>query len=509
MSRVTSRPEEHQNADEQLRGAERFGARSILGWLGVLLGVVPFLALWLLIRDSSSTLASLDRSIAAQLNESVRGSTVVVDTLHLVTELAGTATGVLVFTLITVFLAIQQRWRLAAFAATTGIGLAILIPASKALIGRARPMVDVPVADLPGSASFPSGHSMTAVVLWGTLVLIALPAVRRSARLWLVGCAVALVVVIGFTRLALGVHFLSDVLAGWALGTAWLAAMVVSFRTWPSASRGSWAVDPLQQEPDEVVDVEEPRRAVLGLAGRDLIWLAGAAVSVAAALVGLGLLMTGPWRDSWLGRWDREVVEFMVEVRSPAVTDVASVASALSGTSMVIAVALTVGVLALAATGTWRPMLFVAVAVAGEALLYFAVSRLVDRPRPDLADLTSGLPAAASWPSGHVAAAVVLYGSLATVVVVLSSSRIRWVSVALAVLIPLAVSVSRLYLAAHYPTDVMAGLVLGIAWLFACIRWLSPRASESSVTASRGDRFRAAMKRQDEPRVVLRDVRRA
>lgn len=392
MSRVTSRPEQHESAEEGLRGADRFGARSILGWFGVVLGVVPFLALWLWIRDSSSALAALDRSIAAQLNEAVRASPVVVDTLHVVTELAGTATAVLIFVITTTSLVIQQSWRLALFAATTGVGLAILIPASKALIGRARPMVEVPVAETPGNASFPSGHSMTAVVLWGTLVLIALPAVRRSARSWLLGGAVVLVLVIGCTRLALGVHFLSDVLAGWALGMAWLAVMVVSFRTWPGAPHENRPLDPLQQEGAEVVEVERPGRAAAGVRGRDLAWLVGAAASIAAVLVGLGLLMTGPWQDTWLGRWDRQVVAFMVEVRGSAVTDVASVVSAMSRTTTVVAVALAIGMLALAATGSWRPMLFVAVALTGETLLYFAVSRLVDRPRPEVADLTPGSP---------------------------------------------------------------------------------------------------------------------
>jgi len=155
----------------------------------------------------------------------------------------------------------------------------------------------------------------------------------------------------------------------------------------------------------------------------------------------------------------------------------------MSGTTTVVAVALAISMLALAATGSWRPMLFVTVGLIGEALLYFAVSRLVDRPRPGVADLTTGLPLAASWPSGHAAAAVVLYGALAAVLVHCSSSRFRWAAVALAVLVPSAVSVSRLYLAAHYPTDVIAGLALGTAWLLACIHWLPPRGPEPSAPA--------------------------
>jgi len=298
---VTSEPKRHE-ATEQLKGVNRFGARSVLSWGGVVLGLVPFLILWLLIRDSSSALAGLDRAIAAELSETVRGYPVIVDTLYVVTELAGTGTAVLIFALTTIFLAIQQRWRLALFTAGTGVGLALLIPVSKALIGRARPMVEIPVAEVPTNASFPSGHSMTAVVLWGTLVLIALPTARRSARPWLLGGAVVLIVVIGCTRLALGVHFLSDVLAGWALGTAWLAAMVLSFRTWRGPLHDDRPMDPLRQDSAEVVNVERPSRAAARIGGRDLTGLAGAAVSTASALVALGLLVTGPWKDTgWAG----------------------------------------------------------------------------------------------------------------------------------------------------------------------------------------------------------------
>ncbi len=119
-------------------------------------------------------------------------------------------------------------------------------------------------------------------------------------------------------------------------------------------------------------------------------------------------------------------------------------------------------------------MLFITVALVGEALLYLTVSRLVGRPRPDVADLTAGLPSAASWPSGHAAAGVVLYGAIAAVVVSRWSSPWRWVAVAVGVVVPLGVALARLYLAAHYPTDLAAGLFLGVTWLFTCIRLLPP-----------------------------------
>ncbi|MGQ4819044.1 phosphatase PAP2 family protein, partial [Enterococcus faecium] len=91
----------------------------------------------------------------------------------------------------------------------------ILVPVTKALIGRARPLVESPVSELPSNASFPSGHAMVAVVTYGMLALLALPAVRSRARRWVLAGTLLIVLAVGFTRLALGVHFVTDVLAGW------------------------------------------------------------------------------------------------------------------------------------------------------------------------------------------------------------------------------------------------------------------------------------------------------
>lgn len=459
-----------------LDGGARFGTRSVLGWAVVLVSLVPFLVLWLLIRDSSSALVATDRGIADTLNDAVRNRPALVGVLEVVTKLAGTRTAVLLFTVATAFLAVQRSWRLALFTATTGAGLAVLVPVAKALIDRARPIVEVPVVEAPSNASFPSGHSMTSLVLWGSLVLLALPAVRRSARAWLLGGAALLVLVVGATRMALGVHFLSDVLAGWALGAAWLAVTVLSFRGWRTAPHRQRDLDPLDPGSAEVVTTDDPRGAVAGVTRRTVGWFVVSGLCIGTILSGLGLLLVGPREASALAQWDRSVAAWTTEIRSGDLTEVAATVSAAADTSTVIALALATGLLALAATRSWRPMLFIAVALVGEALLYLAVSRLVGRPRPEVADLTTGLPSAASWPSGHAAAAAVLYGAIAAVVVLHRGSRLRWLVVAGAVLLPLGVALSRLYLAAHYPTDLVAGLVLGTAWLLTCLRLLPPAA---------------------------------
>jgi hypothetical protein len=119
----------------------------------VLAGAVPFLALLLLVQQSWSPLRALDGDVTARLNEVVAPSTVAVEALVVVTDGGGTGTAVYLLVLATAGLLIRGQRRFAACVAATGVGLAILVPVTKLLIGRTRPDVALPVVDLPRTAS--------------------------------------------------------------------------------------------------------------------------------------------------------------------------------------------------------------------------------------------------------------------------------------------------------------------------------------------------------------------
>jgi undecaprenyl-diphosphatase len=126
--------------------------------------------------------------------------------------------------------AVNSR-RLAAFTVVTIAGSSLVNTAVKATVNRDRPLVDQPFVNEPG-ASFPSGHSQAAVVGYGVLLLLLLPALSRTWRRIAVLVAVLMVIGIGFSRVALAAHFVSDVLAGFALGAVWLGLMTAIFRPW-------------------------------------------------------------------------------------------------------------------------------------------------------------------------------------------------------------------------------------------------------------------------------------
>jgi undecaprenyl-diphosphatase len=117
------------------------------------------------------------------------------------------------------------------FVAVTMLGGAALNALVKAAVHRARPVLPEPVAHA-GGLSFPSGHAQSVVVAFGLLLLLALPHLRGPWRGAAIGLAAAMVLAIGVSRVALGVHFVSDVLAGYVLGAAWLAAMAAAFDQW-------------------------------------------------------------------------------------------------------------------------------------------------------------------------------------------------------------------------------------------------------------------------------------
>lgn len=93
-------------------------------------------------------------------------------------------------------------------------------------LGFDRPRPDlVPHGMAVHTASFPSGHSMLSAVVWLTLgVLLAQLHPRRAIKLYIIGWATAVTLLVGFSRVYLGVHWPTDVLAGWAMGAVWAMA---------------------------------------------------------------------------------------------------------------------------------------------------------------------------------------------------------------------------------------------------------------------------------------------
>lgn len=121
----------------------------------------------------------------------------------------------------------RDRRRTLALVLAVSMGSALLVAVGKLLTVRPRPVVGEVLTTATGYA-FPSGHSAQAAAAYGVLALLVSLRVGRGAKplVWLAATAMALLV--GFSRLYLGVHWLTDVLAGYALGASWLAIVVAT-----------------------------------------------------------------------------------------------------------------------------------------------------------------------------------------------------------------------------------------------------------------------------------------
>jgi membrane-associated phospholipid phosphatase len=200
------------------------------------------------------------------------------------------------------------------------------------------------------------------------------------------------------------------------------------------------------------------------------LYLLACAVVLLVALVGMGWLLSKVLSHDALGRGDIDVSRWLAGHRNRDLNEVTGVTTKLAETLTITILAVVAVAVAAWVWRRWREPMLVAVAVAGEVTIFVTITLLVDRQRPPVKHLDAA-PPTSSFPSGHTAAAVALYGALA----ILASERarsalVRGVFIALAVVVPLVVATSRMYRGMHYLSDVLGGLLLGWLWLLATVR---------------------------------------
>ncbi|WP_288468097.1 phosphatase PAP2 family protein [uncultured Curtobacterium sp.] len=153
------------------------------------------------------------------------------------TDIAGTVGMPIVAVLFLVGFTVQRRaWTPLVLLVAASGGSLLMTIAGKDLIGRARPPLADAVPPYEHSPSFPSGHTLNATVVVGTIVyLLILRQTRTVTRVWTIVVGTLFVLSIGVSRVFLGHHWTTDVLAAWALGAAWLAIVITAHRLYLTA----------------------------------------------------------------------------------------------------------------------------------------------------------------------------------------------------------------------------------------------------------------------------------
>ncbi|HEY8320074.1 MAG TPA: phosphatase PAP2 family protein [Amnibacterium sp.] len=134
-------------------------------------------------------------------------------------------------------LALRRRsWTPVILVVAAGAGSLAMTIAGKDIIDRHRPLRIDAIPPFESSPSFPSGHTLNATVIAGVVAYLILLRRRTVAgRTATVVAAVVIAVVVGLTRILLGAHWFTDVLAGWLLGAAWLAIVITAHRLYLTA----------------------------------------------------------------------------------------------------------------------------------------------------------------------------------------------------------------------------------------------------------------------------------
>lgn len=135
------------------------------------------------------------------------------------------------------YLWMDRKVRLAIFLIAATVSGLLITLGLKQLFGRPRPEV-VPHLSHVATSSFPSGHSMLAAVVYLTLgALVATVAPRRRLKWYVLTVAIILTAIVGVSRVYLGVHYPTDVLAGWMAGLVWALGCWLVARTLQSRGR--------------------------------------------------------------------------------------------------------------------------------------------------------------------------------------------------------------------------------------------------------------------------------
>jgi undecaprenyl-diphosphatase len=152
---------------------------------------------------------------------------------YLCTLMANTGTITFITVAAVVVLVMRRRFAEAVLVTVVVAGGHSLGTLLKNLLIRQRPPATQALISPPGTYAFPSGHALAAVLLYGVLAFLLARAVRtRRARVAVVAGAVVLIGLVGLSRVYLGVHWPSDVVAAWILGGAWLAVCTATYLWW-------------------------------------------------------------------------------------------------------------------------------------------------------------------------------------------------------------------------------------------------------------------------------------
>jgi membrane-associated phospholipid phosphatase len=252
-------------------------------------------------------------------------------------------------------------------------------------------------------------------------------------------------------------------------------------------------LDPSPADHRAAALAERWRRWPTGAPSALLLFAEAVVIAVVGILV--GMLLAKVLSHGAFGRADAGVDRWFARHRTHDLNSITAVVTQVGGTPVVTGLALLTVIGGALVWRRWREPALVAAALFGEVVIFLCITMLVDRPRPPVPHLDAA-PPTSSFPSGHTAASVALYGAWA----VLAWERartalVRGLFTVLAVVVPIAVGLARIYRGMHFPSDVIAGALLGLVWLSLTVRAIRLGVLHHQVREGASGRARRTMLR--------------
>jgi membrane-associated phospholipid phosphatase len=455
-SNITLRSQENplgKNAFRDLRSPGFLAKRPFIGLTLFLLGIFVFSLLAFSIRPNGPLLAWDTAASKALRADALNVPGSLIEYL-LFGFFLGKEMVIMIGLILSIYFLYKQFWRELGMVLVGLGGGGVIWYFLKQYFERPRPAAPLGALSL-GDPSFPSGLALASLLCYGLLAYLLIPKMPSRFWKWFVGFLLTLVVVfVGFSGILLGAHYVTDVIAGYALGLAWAG---LTYTLLERSLSGGTVQNPESSSKSLFQGLRAPglfkRLPAIGLM---MIILGG----LIFAGLGYNLLSHGP-----LVQVDTSVYKDLLSDARAAPPDVNEIM--LFGFFLgkeVVQVIVTVLTLYFLYKRFWRElgMLWISSAV-GSVLWNFIIAYFA-RPRPPQ---QTGLPITTipSFPSGHAMSALICYGFLAYLLVPKMPSRFwKWVVGIAALSIVLFDGFSRVFQGNHYLTDVLAGYALGIAW---------------------------------------------
>ena len=208
----------------------------MVGLFGVVLGGTIASGEWLATAERPDGSTAFDRSVTSwMVDHRASGATFVARVFSAV----GSQQALVPLVAVLALVLIRQRgWRSLGLLGVAWGGAILLYSLAKHAVGRPRPPSDLWLMHVGGKA-FPSGHAVQSLSTFVALAMIAATLFRPSHRLLWTAAAILLATGVGLSRIYLGVHWATDVIAGWGAAALWVTALLWLFNLmWPLPGRG-------------------------------------------------------------------------------------------------------------------------------------------------------------------------------------------------------------------------------------------------------------------------------